>query len=993
MNQLFTRTLTTLLVLLIACGMAVAQYSVEGSVKDSNGEALIGVSIGVKGTAIGTSTDIDGNFSINVPDNATMIIISYTGFGDQEFAISSASGKIDVVMSEESSVLDEVVVTGLATSVKRSNLANSVASISSKELTGISVPTTTDAALYGKFSGANITANSGAPGGGIGIKLRGTTSIGGSSQPLFIVDGVYIDNSSVAAGLNIVSAAAGGGSSTFNQENPSNRLADIDPNDIETIEILKGASAAAIYGSRASGGVVIITTKRGKAGKTSIHLAQSFGFQQMINPLGVREFTEERVLNSKFASSIDEFRGAELHDYEDELYGNIGFLSNTRLSVSGGNANTKFFVGGTIKNDEGIVKNTGYEKQAVRFNLDHKLNSWLDAAISTNYIHSSADRGYFNNDNSGTTMGVAFSATPSFAQLFPDEKGNYPTNDYAASNFLETRDNITNNEKVNRFIGGSTITAKLYSSDKATVKLILRGGIDSYSLNTTAIFPNSLQFQKGGNGLNGVSVQGNTNNLNTNLSAFLTWAQFLDNNISFRTQVGVTQENFDRNTIIGTASNLIGVQSNLDQSGSRDLAQNRLIQEDKGFFVQEEFNWNDRIIATAGLRADKSSNNGDPNEIFYYPKASAAFNLHNFDFFTAEAISQAKLRVAYGQSGNFAVFGDKFTSFNGRVTGGLPGAIIGLQRGNPDVKPERQTEIEFGFDLGVLNNRVLLDATYYIKSVDDLLLQADVPTSSGFQAEVVNAAELENKGIELGLAANIVQATDFNWYTRLGWWKNEAEVTRLDIPSYTDVGFSVGLGTFRIMEGRSPTEIISVGPEELQDETGVVVFGDAEPDFQMSFYNEISWKEFDLTFLFHWKNGGKNINLSALLFDDGQTTHDYDDTDIAGDGVTPNGEARLNSIGTANHAYIQDASYIRLREVGLYYNIPQSTFGDLLKLKIGFSGNNLLNFFDYDGYDPEVSNFGSNGLSPGVEVLPFPSAKRFNFHLVADFLVLNFLNF
>ena len=659
-----------------------------------------------------------------------------------------------------------------------------------------------------------------------------------------------------------------------------------------------------------------------------------------------------------------------------------GCCSTHAFSISGGNEKTRFFLGGTFKDEEGIVQNTGYDKQAIRFNLDHQFNDWLDAAVSTNFIHSSADRGLFNNDNSGTSMGISFSATPGFAQLLPDELGNYPANPFAASNFLETRDRITNNETVDRFIAGATVNARIFSDDNTSLKLVVRGGVDQYTLATTAIFPNTVQFQRDGNGLNGVSIQGNTVSLNTNIAAFLVWSEYLSNGLSLRTQIGVTQEDFDRNTILGTATNLIGTQTNLDQAGSRNLDQDRLIQQDKGLFVQEEINYNDQIIATLGLRADKSSNNGDPNELFYYPKASLAANLHNFDFFSSQSISQLKLRVAYGQSGNFAVFGDKFTSFEGGVIGGAPAARIGLARGNPNVKPERQIETEFGFDLGLLDNRIQVDATYYIKTVEDLLLSADVPTSSGFQEQVVNAAELENKGVEIGVAADIVRGSGLNWYSRVGWWKNDAEVTRLSIPSYTDVGFSVGLGTFRIKEGHSPTEIISVGPAELQDEDGVVIFGDAEPDFQMSFYNELSWKDFDLTFLVHWKQGGKGINLSSLLFDDGETTHDYDDMTV--DGVNPNGLARLLSIGTANHAYIQDAGYVRLREVGLYYRLPDNFLGDV-DLKVGVSGNNLINIFDYDSYDPEVSNFGANGLSSGVEVNPFPSAKRVNFHIVADF--------
>lgn len=986
MKGLFTKIPPLIFGLMLVGQSLLAQFTASGKVVDESGEPLIGVSISAIGTAIGTITDIDGEYSLELPGNTARLEFTYVGYVTIEVDVTATSEPMNVVMEAGSTQLDEVIVTGLASSVKRTNLANSVASIPAAEISGIAVPTTTDAALYGKFKGVNISANSGAPGGGISFKLRGTTSINGSSQPLFIVDGIYIDNSSIPAGLNIVSRAAGGGS-TSNQDNPSNRLADLDPNDIEKIEVLKGASAAAIYGSRASGGVVIITTKRGQAGKTKVRLSQSVGMNTILNPLGVRQFTEERVLNSRFAGDVALFRQAQssgqIHDYEDALFGNNGALFNTRLTVSGGNDRTQFFIGGTYKDEEGIVKNTGFEKQAARINLNHTFSSWLDAAVSTNYIHTSADRGFFNNDNSATTMGIAFTATPSFAQLFADENGNFPANPYAASNFLETAERITNNEDVNRFIGGATATAKVFTSGSTSLKFILNGGVDYYNLNTTAIFPNSVQFQRDGNGLNGVSVQGSTRNLNTNISAFLVFSHFFDNGLSSRTQFGLTQENFDRNTILGEASNLIGSQTNLDQAGTRNVTQDRLIQEDKGFFAQEEINWKDRLIATVGIRGDKSSNNGDANKLYYYPKASLAANLHEFDLFNGDALSQLKLRIAYGQSGNFAKFGSKFTSFNSGIVGGNPGIEIDDLLGNAEVAPERQTELEFGTDIGLINNRVLIDITYYIKSVEDLLLEAQVPTSSGFQERVTNAAELENKGIEIGVDAMVVRSADFEWNTRLSWWKNNAEVTSLLVPSYTVGGFADFLGQFRIKEGHSPTEIIGVGPDP--DEDGLVVFGDAEPDFQMSFFNTLRWKSFDLSFLWHWKSGGEAINLSALLFDLGETTHDYDDIDLDPAGVTPNGPYRVGTLGADSGPYIQDAGYIRLREIGLYYTLPESLFNDVMTLKVGFSGTNLLNFFDYDSYDPEVSNFGSDGLSSQVEVNPFPSSKRFDFHVIAEF--------
>lgn len=988
MKSSLTRATLLLFAFLAMATTASAQFTATGTVTGPTGEPLIGVTILLEGTTRGTVTDIDGNFSLEIPSNSVNLVITYTGFKDVEVTVTAEDPYLNIRMEEDIANLEEVVVTGLATSIKRRNLANSVASIPSDEISGITVPTTTDAALYGKFKGVNISQASGAPGGGLSFRLRGLTSINGSSQPLIILDGVFIDNSSISPGLNIVSQAAGGGSQS-NQDNPSNRWADIDPNDIEKIEVLKGPSAAAIYGSRSSGGVVIITTKRGEAGRTRVRLSQSLGWTEQLNKLGIRDWTEEGVLASSFADDVDLFRQARdngnLRNYEDELYGQKGLLSNTRLSISGGSETTKFYVAGTYKDEEGIVENTGYQKIAARANLDQKITDWLDVTVSTNYINSSADRGFFNNDNSGTTMGVAFSSTPAWAQLLPDENGIYPDNPYAPSNFLQTAALITNNESVNRFIGGGNLTADLVSTDNHLLKFIFRGGVDYYNLNTTAIFPNSLQFQSDGNGLNGVSVQGNTNNLNTNISAFLVYTYSTFDGLTFQTQAGVTQQDFDRNTILGEASNLIGSQTNLDQSGARNTVQNRLIQQDKGFFIQEEVNFKDKIILTAGLRGDKSSNNSDPDKLYYYPKASAAINLHEIFPLQENGISQLKLRTAYGQSGNFAAFGSKFTAFNSAIVNGVPGVEIGATRGNDVVGPERQEEIEFGIDIGAWNNRAVFDFTYYNRTVKDLLLNADVPTSSGFTSQVTNAAELQNQGIEIGLNADVIRSASFNWASRVSWWRNQGKVTKLLVPSFTTGGFADFLGQYRIKEGRSPTEIIGVGPANLQDEDGLVVFGDAEPDFQMSFFNTLRFGDFNLNFLFHWKKGGENINLSTLLFDLNDTTHDFDEIDLDPEGVLGNGPYRLSQLGVNTEPYIEDGSYLRLREIGLFYNVPESLFKGVADVRVGFSGTNLLNFFDYNSYDPEVSNFGTNGLSSSVEVLPFPSSKRFNFHLSVEF--------
>ncbi len=978
--------LITGLLFLLAGPLMAQKITVSGQVTESStGEPLAGVNVIQKGTTNGVITDIDGKFSLQVLEDA-VLVFSFIGYKDQEIPVSANQTTYNVALEEDFTSLDEVVISGLASSVKRSNLANAVDVVKAEQLTGIADQSTMDGALYGKFKGANITAASGAPGGGIAVKLRGITSINGNNEPLYIVDGVYVDNSAISAGLNVVSAASAGGSQS-NQDNPSNRIADIDPMDIETIEVLKGASAAAIYGSRASGGVVIITTKKGRLGKPRISFSQSLGVTMMLNPLGMREWDEQKAETFFGPAGRADFVAARdaglIHDYEKELYGNKGLLSTTRLTISGGTPNTKYFIGATRKDDEGIVKNTGYQKYSFRANIDQNITDWLKVSVSNNFVHSSADRGFFNNDNSGTTMGISFVATPPWAQLFPDANGNYPANPYAASNFLETRDKVTNNEMVDRYIGGAIVNATIFQNEKQSLSFMGRAGIDFYNLTTTAIFPNTLQFQRDGNGLNGVSVQGTTRNLNTNFAAFLIHDLYASSSLSFRTQFGVTNENFNRNTILGTASNMNGDQTNLDQGGNISVDQTRILQHDKGFFVQEEVNFNDQILATIGLRGDKSSNNGDANKLYYYPKASLAINVHEFGVFSGTVISQLKLRAAYGEAGNFAVFGDKYTSLGAVVIDGNSGAVTLNKRGNPDIGPERQKEFETGFDLGFLNGKISFDFTYYIKNVNDLLLTARVPSSSGFTSRVLNAADMRNNGIEMGLNWNVFNRKDFTWDLNLNWWKNNAVVTRLDIPTYTTGGFADFLGQFRIKEGHSPTEIIGVGPNP--DEDGYVVFGNAEPIFNMSMLNTLRWKNFDLTFLFHWKNGGDNINLTALLSDLSGTSPDYDKIDLDPEKKLGNGDYRLSNLGVNSGPYIEDASYLRMREIGLYYTIPRSVFSDVMSLRFGFSGNNLINVFSYRSYDPEVSNFGVKGLSTGVEVTPFPSSKRFNFHIIANF--------
>ena len=381
--------------LLLIPALASAQ-EVRGTVTDaSSGDPVPGTTVRVLASSIGTTTDLDGQYEIALPPGQRTLVFSFVGYRTQEVDVPEGERTVNVRLEEDLLGLDEVVVTGLGSSVSRDNLANSIETISARELAEVTTLQTLDGALNGKITGAVVNSNSGAPGGGINIRLRGITTVNAQSQPLYVVDGVIVSNDAVSNGVNAVTAAAAGGNAS-SQDNPANRIADLVPEDIEAIEILKGPSAAAIYGARAANGVVVIRTKRGARGRTDVSFSQVLGFTQISNKIGTRQFTEETAIAqfgpsdpaedatpeqiAAFEAGVDRVRqqfragqAAGFYDYEEALYGNEGLLSTTNLSVSGGNDQTKFFVSGQIKNDEGIVERTGYEKQSARVNLTHRL--------------------------------------------------------------------------------------------------------------------------------------------------------------------------------------------------------------------------------------------------------------------------------------------------------------------------------------------------------------------------------------------------------------------------------------------------------------------------------------------------------------------------------------------------------------------------------------------------------------------------------------------
>jgi TonB-linked SusC/RagA family outer membrane protein len=952
---------------------AVAQVrTVNGTVTNAQtGQGIAEATISVQGTRIVAQTGPDGRYSVNAPDDTLTLVFRAIGFRSQTDTLLMDVATADVSLEPDIFKLEEVVVTGQSTGIERQNLPNAVATVSGSELTR--APTgTLESALQGKIPGALIQANSGAPGGGMQVNLRGVSTINAGSDPLFVVDGVVISNEAIPNGADAVTAAQAGGNPR-NQDNPTNRIADINPEDIERIEVLKGGSAAAIYGSKATNGVVIITTKRGQEGRPQFGLTQRFGVFSRANELGRRNFaTLEEALSvySDTALVTSLFQPGRTFDIEDQVYGREALSYETSASVSGGTEQTRYYVSGLVKNDEGIAINTGYEKQALRANIDQDLADWVQLSVNTNVIHSRSDRGLSNNDNSGTSPYLVFPFTPNFVNLDGGpEVTDFPLNPFERSNPIQTFSFLKNDEDTWRALGTVTTRMNLLASARHAMNIIAIGGLDYFNQENDFVSPPELEYEPN-DGQPGTVVLSKSSNLNLNLAVNGNYT-FTPESGKYQatTSIGVQYEKRDLDATRVLGRTLLSGQENPDQAASLSVLQDDRPVRDLGIYGQEEVLLFDRrLLLTGGVRIDKSSTNGDPDKFFVYPKAAVSYRFIQ----PFRGLDEIKLRGAFGQTGNQPLFGAKFSPDTTGTISGLFGTLPGNRAGDPFIKPERQTEIEAGFDAQLAGGRAEFNFTVYQRMISDLLLEQTLPPSSGQEFRIFSSdSEMRNRGLEATFTVSPVQSRDVNWLFRTTFFKNSSVITSLGVPTFQTGGFALSLGTYQIEEDSSATQIF--GTE------GKV--GDATPDFQMSFSSDLDYKRFTLGFLLDWKQGGDVINLTEYLYDAGQNSIDY---------VTA-GQERQDSINAGfTSAYVQDGTYLKLREVTLAYHLPEgftrSIFGSSIRYaRLSLSGRNLLRFTGYRGLDPEVSNFGNQAIVRNIDVAPFPPSRSFFFSIDLGF--------
>jgi len=970
--------------LLLSLPVAAQTRTLTGTVTDaSTGQPLEGARVSVRGTSLATTTGAAGQFTLgNVPTGGVTVSIRRIGSNPVEIVLPPGQNEIRITLTRDPLRLSDVVVTGQATGVERRNLANAVATVSGEDVSRVAAQTV-EQALQGKVVGASIQANSGAPGGGMQMRLRGVTSIIGSSEPLYVVDGVVLSNVAIPSNQNAVTKSTSGSNPALTQDAQVNRIADLNPNDIENIEVLKGASASAIYGSRASNGVVIITTRRGRAGDRRVNATQRIGVSKISNTLGSRTFNTLAEATAAWgASAVNFYTPGVVYDHERELAGNTPVSSETVVDVSGGDENTRYFASGLLKYDGGIIDNTGYGKQAVRANLDQDFGQRLNFSLQTNVLRSLAQRGLTNNDNAGVSFWMVFPFTPNFLDLRQNPDGTYPLNRFGqVSNPLQTAALMKNDEKVQRSILAGRLTFDAIERQAYSLRFFVNGGADQFSQENSLLFPPELQFEPIDDGEPGTALLSNSTNLNLNLgtSAVFTVTP-LGGAFTATTSVGVSGSSRDLRISRIVSRNLVGGLGIVGAGTNVQVLEQRQRVEDFGLFAQEEFlALSERLLLTAGINADRSSANSDTEKYFYYPKLSGSFRFPQ----PFRGIEEAKIRAAYGQSGNQPLFGQKFTPLSAvENIAGLPGIVVPVQGpvGSKDLRPERQREFEAGVDMSFARGLAALELTGFRKDVTDLLLQRTLAPSSGFGLEVFNGGKLRTTGVEVGVNLVPIMSAETDWNFRVSYASTRSRIVELPVPTFRGLGFGTALGSFQFEEGASATQI--VGNDSLPDGSTVVrKIGDANPDFTMSFVNNLRFKRLRLYGLLDWQNGGSIINLTKFLYDLGQNTIDYADPITVGTLQTTVGANRLRLFPKQTGVYVEDASFMKLREVTLSLEIPPamvSRFGrGVRSAELSVSGRNLLTFTDYTGMDPEVSNFGNQPIGRNIDVAPFPPSRSY----------------
>lgn len=1003
---------------------------------DKTNEAIIGAAIKIRGLEkeiqIGTVSDVNGNFSIDVKSFPVTLSISYLGYQGQEFDIYEYTVPVTLYLSQNLNSLNEVVVVGYGTQ-KRKELTGSISSIPDNLL---KQPVLSfDQLIGGAVPGLVVNQNSGQPGASSTIRIRGGNSINGGNEPLYVIDGfiVYNDNSNSKtseAKTNLVS----------NADANLNLLSTINPSDIESVEVLKDASATAVYGTRGANGVIIITTKKGKKGSNNVSYQSTFGWSEiakkpnLLNGQQWWSLYKTIVPQSDWKDpSKDGFDPTKTFDWVGAAL-RKGLTQDHQISISGGDAKSRYAVSGNYTSQDGILKNTGYERYSFRANLEKDVYKNFRFGINAIGSHSKQNTlGSLSNDNVVNTWVSLLRSSPVVPIYNADGTFNYnnPFSVNAQENALADLLTTTSETKVNRVLGNFFAEYKILPSLTAKVNL----GTDLLGSDQNYFAPAN---SGGGRQTNGYATKGSKTVDSWQSEFTLNYDKTFDNIHHVGALLGYTFQRSDMEYSEAISTNFLNETTTYNslQSGSASTpysgAQTDVL---ISYLGRINYTLLDRYNLTTTLRADGSSRFGSNNHWGYFPSLGLSWNANDEKFLKGyKDLSNLKLRISAGSTGNQEIpaylyestLEPQTYSYGGTVVTGYASTIT---KYNPDLKWERTAQYDAGFDLGLWKDRLTLTFDAYYKKTSDLLLLLPVQVATGYENTYSNIGAVSNKGVELGLNVQVIKSKDFNWSSVLTWSSNKNEVLNLGGLDQIQPEFPVAgalstvyptivkpglpLGTFYgyqfagvVQKGDDLTKIAAPswitgytaqpGDPKFVDQNGdgkitpedKVILGNAQPKFTLGFNNSFTYKKFDLSFYIAVSYGNKlynalenklelvnrTYNSSAILANSWTTTNASTTVPRAYEASTFNMDSR----------YIEDASYLKLKNLSIGYTFPFRVKGvdNKSSLRIFATAQNLLTLTKYSGFDPESSRVGNSSyeqspLYQGVDYGAYPSSKTF----------------
>ena len=1013
--------------------------AITGTVVDENKMPLPGASILVKGLNIGSSTDFDGNFSLNVPETGEVLVVSYLGYMTKELVISK-NLTFNIQLDIDTNTLDEIVVVGYGTQ-RKSDITGSVTSVKVDAI-AVAQNSTIDALLQGRAAGVQVTQNAGSPGSGVSVKIRGASSLRGNNEPLYVIDGVIISS----AGEDASNASADANS----LEETQNGLNGINPRDIESIEVLKDASATAIYGSRGANGVILITTKKGKSGKTSIQAYVNTSVSEIterydiLDALGYANYQNEALAvnggDPRFSIIGEDIfpiaadgtvsdTAAEQHNWHDEIY-KQGFSRSAGASFSGGTEKGNFYASVGYNDQGGIVENSRLKNGNFSINLNQDLSDKLTINTKLNAFYST---GNFAQDGDRAGGQRSFVGNILRYPTLVTNGGTFDNEDGISSPFTWVNDFQDTSEE-SRFIGSLALTYK-FNIKGLKYKLQAGGNIRNKERRR---FYGLTTFQ--GSSTNGSLSISNLESKSYQINNLLTYNRTFNKKHRINAVIGMTYDVRDIKNTLYAVNDFSTTEFGVDQpiygqQISRPLDVLPLKSQLLSYLSRVNYSFDNKYIITGTFRADGSSKFSKENRYSYFPSFSLAWRANNENFLkNSDTINDLKFRIGWGMTGNqgisaYQTFANYGPTLYGNLDEGTSIGFVPLNVSNPNLKWETTKQLNFGLDFGLWKNRVTGTLDIYDKQTDDLLLNQPLGPSSGFTSLLVNRGSINNKGVELTLSGTLINKNDFSIDLGGNIAFNKSKIQNLGGSSediyingtlenrvfYRGQNISTG-NYFRapaniFMEGEQiglfygyetdgiyqtedditvsgaqagDVRIVDQDGDDTITEADRTLIGNPNPDFVYGGYLNMNYKRLSLSVQINGVYGNEivNGNLIQLGTAEGRTANILSEAynNAWRPDAQSNSYPRVGYLGESGSPaitdrIIEDGSFLRISNITLGYDIPVEKTNVFSSANVYVSGMNLFTFTDYSGYNPEITNFMNNGNVVGVDWNGFPNAQ------------------